>query len=791
MVGATAATSQPHVEAHLLAVAADRLEGDRPEEDESLHRRREKGCGELLRTSATRKQQQHHHQHLHLPHHKDQQHQVPHRPRVVLSVVETPGGHDELLDDPPQLPRASSRRHPPRLHASSNGKKRGRASSAPSLRPFDSPPPKYGATPQQPSSQAHTHWFLPAALSLEDLQRVAGCDRSAAAYTATSGNNHKPNHHYRRRSRSSTSPESPTRPLLHARSQSRSSTRQVKEDGDNREPRPFNGNEDGDDDDVSVASSTAYFEPSDLSPSNWMQAIDAPTFAFGLVALSAAIAHPLFFVAGALAALGTAQAAGAGYDYFNDRPISLVCWRPNLQHAVVGEDDDYDEESKGENTKGDYTTASDSKKPSQQRHPLSHATTGVHPPSSLPAPSAPQPLSPHNLIPDTPTLEQPNHAQLEHWVAQHYPSFDHPLVRDEAFLGLSALEVFAVFFDDHAPYNFVEFQKKRGDVNIVYQPWQPLPDPPVPFQSPFMTAAKDSSSDASSHSTVSARLPSPPLLHKQRIVTFRAKTHSLLGPPYASTTKVQRFIVFSKKLAVIDTETTLADIPFGDRFKVYERWIVRADKEPPPSGSSAGGGATATAPSTYNARLSASCQVVFDPTQPCPFEGHIRTKTKSTVNEVATAWCSMAQQALKLAHKAKQERLRQELQSTYHPKTCHPNEDDAPDDRTTKPLDPPIEAIEVEHDGDLGIVTLRRSESEPLHEAPAGRSRSASQHHPYQHQQLLSLQGFRRSLSHLAKRGGGGGSGVNSGGNNRDVRSHSPPESAAAERRPRKATTLW
>lgn len=73
-----------------------------------------------------------------------------------------------------------------------------------------------------------------------------------------------------------------------------------------------------DQNDSDSVQSTAYYDPSDLNPANWMKAMNVPTFGFAVVALGAAITHPVLFMAGALAAFGTASAAGAGYGYFLD-----------------------------------------------------------------------------------------------------------------------------------------------------------------------------------------------------------------------------------------------------------------------------------------------------------------------------------------------------------------------------------------------------------------------------------------------------------------------------------------
>jgi hypothetical protein len=123
-------------------------------------------------------------------------------------------------------------------------------------------------------------------------------------------------------------------------------------------------------------------------------------------------------------------------------------------------------------------------------------------------------------------------------------------------------------------------------------------------------------------------------------LNFRAKTNSYFGPPYATTTKVQRALCASKRLLVLESKTTLADIPFCDRFFVMERWVVTSEK---------------TIDGQYHATLSISAQVFI--TKKCPFESQIFAKSQETILDIAQQWTIMAQEALKLTEEARRKRI--------------------------------------------------------------------------------------------------------------------------------------
>jgi hypothetical protein len=208
-------------------------------------------------------------------------------------------------------------------------------------------------------------------------------------------------------------------------------------------------------------------------------------------------------------------------------------------------------------------------------------------------------------------------------------------------------------------------------------------------------------------------------------MTFRAKTNAIFGPSYAPTTKMQRFVLFSKRLAVLESKTELSNIPFSDRFCVVERWIVRASKSPQPSlldtdedskENTKQRNADHRVQTSYGCKISASCQVIF--LKPCggALEGQIRAKAHSTLLEVATGWCCMAREALRLAEAAKLTRLGHCPSEEHGSSPLSKKRSLPPSGRAStppaqrQPLDEPweLEAVEVEH-SDNGGVTKRAS----------------------------------------------------------------------------------
>jgi VAD1 Analog of StAR-related lipid transfer domain len=385
-------------------------------------------------------------------------------------------------------------------------------------------------------------------------------------------------------------------------------------------------------DDSSVGSA-AYFDPSDFDTSTWKRVLnDASVMGLAVVALATVIAHPLLFIAGAVTALGTATAAHRGYDYYANEGNSSSSWRTwfcfdlsflgNNHHEEI----ELMDESSTAALEAIPTITNESKtiQKSDDATVECSSSTGTHEDRAVPLEIPP--------IPSRRELSL-SKADQQDWLERYYPPLTNIVVKGGgAFVGLNTMEFFHVFFDDDAPYNFRVFQEKRGDIDIHYGSWEPLPTVGAVSMFPSVsTDTLDFPSDISYRS------------FQCRTLTFKAKTNSFFGPPYATTTKTQRFLIVNKRLAILESRTVLSDIPFSERFFVKERWVITAGK----------------VEKRYVTHVTASCEAAFN--QSCPFESQIKTKSTSTISDVVTSWCKMATEAIKLTEKAKLDRLQRTL----------------------------------------------------------------------------------------------------------------------------------
>ena len=372
-------------------------------------------------------------------------------------------------------------------------------------------------------------------------------------------------------------------------------------------------NDEGTDDEEASVLSVAYFEPTDFNSNYWGKSMDAPTIGFAVAGLAMAITHPLLFIAGLATAWGTATAASQCHDCVSEPTWWSFLSSEVIENAGVSEKDD-------ESTKEPSLSSEDTeRKGEQQAEP--HADAEV--PEQLLL------TQEQSEVPTGNTMLSKTEDQLpDNWLEIHYPKLKKTVVTDEEFVGLNVLEFVKVFFADDAPYHFKEFQKKRGDLNIQYGLWE------------------DCKLEGHISIHPPALAPDFPVtdyhLYQTRLLTFKAKANSssLLGPPYATTTKTQRLLILSKGCAVLEMKTSLRDIPFSDRFFVLERWVMNATKD---------------SRGLYTTRLTVQTGVVF--TASCPFENMIRSKSASAVSDAVQAWCRMAQQALLWTEKAKRDRI--------------------------------------------------------------------------------------------------------------------------------------
>lgn len=398
------------------------------------------------------------------------------------------------------------------------------------------------------------------------------------------------------------------------------------------------------DDDSSESGSdgSQFYDPSDLTAQNWLTAIkNAPSFGFAVAALATAVTHPFLFIAGA-----AAYTAGHRFGSLSDANNAAAplwtaiqaCWLPSNVTTVAAAEVNNSTANNRINQEALPAVVSitniEKKKDEENFRKSNKIATKTF--------TSPEERHENEMFLDTPNSRHPQSdfdIVSADWLNMHYPDLDCQIVlKSQEFVGLSAVHFFQVFLSDNAPYNWQEFQKKRGDQDIVYENWRNIPEEdqgPLSMH-PHSTAKHGSPKKSSGKNCYS---------YQTRKLRFKAKTNSFFGPPYATTTTTQRCFTLSKRIFVLESKTELADIPFSDHFYVLERWVVRAEKR--------------RQDGSYVASMSASCQVFFVPGQPaCPFEYQIRTKSENAVRDSVSGWCTMAQEALKLAEQNKLNRER-------------------------------------------------------------------------------------------------------------------------------------
>ena len=427
-----------------------------------------------------------------------------------------------------------------------------------------------------------------------------------------------------------------------------------------------------DDDDVSTSSSR-YFDKADFLEANWENAVDyIPPVGLAVVAGGLALLfHPFIIAAGALTALGTVHAAGATHDLCVDGALcNFFEQSPNETERQASHENRKDEEDRKDgnlpltvgcvSTVTCHTMFDDDDDDDLKLN----KTLASHFPDEEEEQKSDQ---------TDPSLLRSQKDIME-WMNLFYPSLQIIALEKKEFFGLNALEFFEVFFANDAPYTFEEFQKKREDKDICYGRWENVEH----VQQPSLLHGALSSSDL--------KLPNL----QERVLKFKAKTNNgYFGPPYATTTKVQRALLASKRLLVLESKTTLADIPFCDRFHVIERWVVTAEKK---------------ADEQYHISLSIYAQVFFS--KKCPFDTQIKTKTKETILEIAYQWSHMAQEALKLSEEARFKRILRKSQQ-------HQQDEKQQQEPNHEHDEPDLNAIELQYSGsnEFSVVGEQKEQS--------------------------------------------------------------------------------
>ena len=272
----------------------------------------------------------------------------------------------------------------------------------------------------------------------------------------------------------------------------------------------------------------------------------------------------------------------------------------------------------------------------------------------------------------------------------HFPPLEVCVMESVKLVGLnSATQFFDVFFADDAPYSMRDFQKKRGDVDVVYGKWEDClveegGDNTATTLSPRIEEGEGGGDASLLYSVKEGAnvIPLPPNSTRQRTLQFNTLTKSYFGPAYAKATKVQRAtLLSSNQLLVIENVTHLSDIPYADRFRVIERWVLEvvegggnediityengnnSTKQRLSLGRSQSFGPTSSSSDgqnniTTNACCKLTVHAEVQMLQPCSWEAQIRKKASETFTEVVQDWCKSATVALAATEEQMRKRLR-------------------------------------------------------------------------------------------------------------------------------------
>lgn len=176
-------------------------------------------------------------------------------------------------------------------------------------------------------------------------------------------------------------------------------------------------------------------------------------------------------------------------------------------------------------------------------------------------------------------------------------------------------------------------------------------------------------------------IPLPSNSTQERTLTFSTLTKSYFGPAYAKAIKTQRATELGANVLVVENMTQLVDIPFADRFRVIERWVVEATEKREERTaaerhvSSSVAARTSSGDDDVNKRQEAqrqdgttidapcTCQltvhVEVEMLKSCSWDAQIRKKAYEAFTEMATEWCKSATAALEATEEQKRKRLHQ------------------------------------------------------------------------------------------------------------------------------------
>jgi hypothetical protein len=210
-------------------------------------------------------------------------------------------------------------------------------------------------------------------------------------------------------------------------------------------------------------------------------------------------------------------------------------------------------------------------------------------------------------------------------------------------------------------------------------------------------------------------------------------------------------------------KTTLADVPFSNRFYIMERWVVESESHPTTAEEAAVGtknkskrrASHITTPSsgqhkmTSCAYLTVTSEAIF--TKSCPFEATIIKESAKQISDICTQWNKMAQEGLKRTEETRRQRIQEEMDLDADRIPIEEDADTAENDSAAHEADG---SIEIRHMGRrnswVAGDVYRPSPEEDVSESKTNsKCRSLVWKGKSTKQQNFARRSFSRSLSNL------------------------------------------
>mmetsp|Transcript_18210 Transcript_18210/g.55823 ORF Transcript_18210/g.55823 Transcript_18210/m.55823 type:complete len:722 (-) Transcript_18210:277-2442(-) len=235
-----------------------------------------------------------------------------------------------------------------------------------------------------------------------------------------------------------------------------------------------------------------------------------------------------------------------------DEASSVVKTTPRERASPVGEEDDEavlpedadgaaEQQQRRDQPRDSTLSESDATRPASsgtKRKPPRTTTTA----SSAPASTAD---AQHRRRPSSKQLAESSASLISLANITALGALAHELTATT--LPITIDKFFEHFLADDAPFSLAKFHEFQRDAEVSVTPWTEVPQ------------KKTTPENSSEHT---------------RVVRFRRRLKSPIGPASTRTTKMQRCRCFGRRGIVVNTVMTMEDIPYRDCFTVEDRWVA-------------------------------------------------------------------------------------------------------------------------------------------------------------------------------------------------------------------------